>query len=69
MKENFDCGNPNDPGWGNNWPTEDLTPGFRDITEDVFQVESLEDATCCVTDKFRIVINSYTNCCVAFLLR
>ena len=40
MKENFDCGNPEDHERHNSWPTEELLPGFRHFTEDFFQVRS-----------------------------
>jgi isopenicillin N synthase-like dioxygenase len=40
MKENFDCGNPEDHERQNSWPTEELLPGFRHFTEDFFQVRS-----------------------------
>jgi len=39
MKENFDCGNPEDHERRNSWPTEELLPGFRHFTEDFFQVQ------------------------------
>ncbi len=40
MKENFDCGNPEDDEQPNSWPTEELLPGFRHFTEGFFQVQS-----------------------------
>jgi hypothetical protein len=39
MKENFDCGNPEDVERQNSWPAEELLPGFRHFTEDFFQVQ------------------------------
>lgn len=35
MKENFDCGNPEDRERHNSWPTEKLLPGFRHFTEEL----------------------------------
>ena len=40
MKESFDCGNPEDDERRNSWPREELLPGFRQFTEDFFQVQS-----------------------------
>jgi len=51
MKENFDCGNPEDDERRNSWPTEELLPGFRHFTEDFFQVQiSLENTTYVLED-------------------
>lgn len=39
MKESFDCGNPeNNTMQSNNWPPEEHLPGFRNFTEDFFEV-------------------------------
>lgn len=40
MKENFDCGNPEDDEQPISWPTEELLPGFRHFTKGFFQVQS-----------------------------
>ena len=45
MKENFDSGNPEDDERLNSWPPEELLPGFRDFTEDFYQVRSLPRGT------------------------
>jgi len=37
MKESFDFGNPDDEGQGNNWPPQELLPGFRNFMEDFFK--------------------------------
>ena len=38
MKESFDSGHPEDEDQHNNWPTEELLPGFRNFTEGFYQV-------------------------------
>ena len=38
MKESFECSSSKDDERQNRWPSEDLLPGFRQFTEDFFQV-------------------------------
>jgi len=71
MKENFDCGNPEDDERRNSWPTEELLPGFRHFTEDFFQVQTpLENTTYVLGDltflKRRTALSLYINCLSAY---
>lgn len=37
-KENFDCGNPNYAQELDQWPSQEILPGFRTTVQDFYQV-------------------------------
>lgn len=68
MKEKFDLGNPEVDGERDNWPPDELLPGFSDLMVDSFQLPREDTAYYLDIREYRTAPSSYISFLSAYIL-